>query len=218
MASDTAAGLIVKTFPVGPLGCNCTILGDPASGEAIVIDPGGDAPRVLALLAEHGLRCTAVLNTHTHFDHVGANPELKDLGAAVMLHEEDMPLYEHLALQAELFRITPPPRAVEVDDFLHQGDRVRAGSIVLDVLHTPGHTPGSLCFHHEPSGLLLSGDTLFAGSIGRTDLWGGDYDQEITSIRTRLFPLPAATRVVPGHGDATTLARERAANPFLAGL
>jgi glyoxylase-like metal-dependent hydrolase (beta-lactamase superfamily II) len=210
---------IVETFSVGLLQCNCTILGDPVSKEAIVIDPGDEVERVLAALEKHGLACRAILNTHTHIDHVGANEALKEAtGARLMLHEADLPLYDNLRVQSEwMGGALPPPVRATVDEHVHQGDRVTAGGVVAQVLHTPGHTPGSLCFHVEgEEGLLLSGDTLFAGSIGRTDLWGGDYDQEIASIRARLLPLDDRTRVIPGHGPETTIGRERRRNPFLA--
>ena len=218
--STPSAAFIVETFPVGPLQCNCTILGDPASGDAIVVDPGDDIDKVMAALARHGLRCRAVVNTHTHIDHVGANHALREqTGARVMMHEADVVLYDNLPIQAEMLGLQPPPPRSAVDELIHQGDRVRAGAVELEVLHTPGHTPGSLCFH-LPGGvpLLISGDTLFAGSIGRTDLWGGDFDQEIDSIRTRLLALDDTTRVIPGHGPETTIGRERRRNPFLVNL
>lgn len=211
--------LLVETFPVGLLQCNCTVLGDPVSKDAIVVDPGDEVSKVLAVLEKHDLRCRVILNTHTHIDHVGANDELKrSTGARLMLHEADLPLYDNLRVQSEwLGGVMPPPVRASVDDHVHQGDRISAGAVVGEVLHTPGHTPGSLCFHidgREP--LLLSGDTLFAGSVGRTDLWGGDYDQEIESIRKRLLTLDDATQVIPGHGPVTSIGRERQKNPFLA--
>jgi len=218
--SSSPPAFVVETFPVGPLRCNCTILGDPATGEAIVVDPGDEVDKVLAALARHNLRCLAVVNTHTHIDHVGANQALRDrTGARVMLHEQDVVLYDNLAVQAEMLGLFPPPPRSPVDEHIHQGDRVKAGGIDLEVLHTPGHTPGSLCFHLPGAApLLVSGDTLFAGSIGRTDLWGGDFDQEIASIRTRLLALDDKTRVIPGHGPETTIGRERRRNPFLVNL
>jgi len=213
--------VIVETFPVGMLQCNCTVLGDPVSKEAIVVDPGDDVEKVLAVLRKHGLTCKAILNTHTHIDHVGANHALREqTGARVMLHEADLPLYDNLKIQAEWMggMVQAPPRGT-VDEHVHQGDVVKAGALAAEVLHTPGHTPGSLCFHvagEKP--LLLAGDTLFQGSIGRTDLWGGDYEQELASIKTRLLALDEATRVICGHGPETTIGREKKRNPFLVGL
>jgi hydroxyacylglutathione hydrolase len=213
--------VIVETFPVGMLQCNCTVLGDPVSKEAIVVDPGDEVEKVLEVLSRHGLTCKAILNTHTHIDHVGANHALRErTGARVMLHEADLPLYDNLKIQAEWMggRVQAPPRGT-VDEHVHQGDVVKAGGIAAEVLHTPGHTPGSLCFHvagEKP--LLLAGDTLFQGSIGRTDLWGGDYEQELASIKTRLLALDEATRVICGHGPETTIGREKKRNPFLVGL
>jgi glyoxylase-like metal-dependent hydrolase (beta-lactamase superfamily II) len=211
---------IVETLPVGVLQCNCTILGDPETGEAIVVDPGDDGERILGALQRHGLRCVAVVNTHAHIDHVGANQKVKEAaGARLMLHDADLPLYDNLQVQSEwMGGLIPVPVRAAVDEHLAHGDRVRAGSLRVEVLHTPGHTPGSLCFHLEGGGLLLSGDTLFAGGIGRTDLWGGDHDQELRSIRDRLLSLDDDVRVVPGHGPATTIGRERRGNPFLVGL
>ena len=213
--------MIVETFPVGLLQCNCTVLGDPVSKEAIVVDPGDEVDKVLAVLRRHGLTCKAILNTHTHIDHVGANHALREqTGGKLMLHEADLPLYDNLKVQAEWMggMVQAPPRGV-VDEHVHQGDVVKAGALAAEVLHTPGHTPGSLCFHvpgEKP--LLLAGDTLFQGSIGRTDLWGGDYEQELASIKTRLLALDEATRVICGHGPETTIGREKKRNPFLVGL
>jgi glyoxylase-like metal-dependent hydrolase (beta-lactamase superfamily II) len=212
--------VIVETFPVGMLQCNCSVLGDPVSKQAIVVDPGDEVEKVLAVLQKHGLACKAILNTHTHIDHVGGNQGLRDAtGAKLMLHEADLPLYDNLKVQAEWIGLPSAPVRATVDEHVHQGDVVKAGALSAEVLHTPGHTPGSLCFHlagEKP--LLLSGDTLFAGSIGRTDLWGGDYDQELQSIRTRLLALDDATRVICGHGPTTTIGQERKRNPFLVGL
>jgi glyoxylase-like metal-dependent hydrolase (beta-lactamase superfamily II) len=210
--------MILRSFPVGLLQCNCSVIGDPVTKDAIVVDPGDDVEKVLAVLDEHGLNCRAILNTHTHLDHVGANQQLRDqTGARLMLHEADLPLYDNLKIQAAWMggMVAEPPRAT-VDEHIHQGDRVSAGGIVAEVLHTPGHTPGSLCFHVDGEApLVFSGDTLFAGSIGRTDLWGGDFDQELESIRRRLLALDDRTRVIPGHGPETTIGQERRRNPFL---
>ncbi len=210
--------MILRTFPVGLLQCNCSVIGDPVTKDAIVVDPGDDLEKVLSVLRENQLVCRAILNTHTHLDHVGANQELKDAtGARLMLHEADLPLYDNLKVQSEwMGGVLKAPQRAAVDEHVHQGDRVTAGGIVAEVLHTPGHTPGSLCFHVDGAApVLFSGDTLFAGGIGRTDLWGGDYDQELESIRTRLFGLDDKTRVIPGHGPETSIGRERAGNPFL---
>jgi len=209
---------IVEVFPVGLLQCNCVVLGDREKGEAIVVDPGGDIEKVREALRRHGLRCTAIVNTHTHIDHVGANAELRDAeNAPLMLHEADLPLYQSLAQQSSwLGGMLPTPVLSEVDELIHQGDVVRAGELAASVLHTPGHTPGSLCLHLADHGLVISGDTLFSGSVGRTDLPGGDYEMEIASIRERLLTLDDETRVIPGHGPLTSIGRERLVNPFLA--
>jgi glyoxylase-like metal-dependent hydrolase (beta-lactamase superfamily II) len=209
--------VIIETFPVGPLQCNCTILGDPETGEAIVIDPGDEALKVLKRLSAHGLRPKAILITHTHLDHVAGNHEVREkTGAKVMLHERDLPLYDNLGMQAQFIGMDAPVRA-PVDEHIHQGDVIPFGGQgdSLQVLHTPGHTPGSCSFFLGSRNLLFSGDTLFAGSIGRTDLWGGDFDAEVRSIREKLLPLPDATRVIAGHGPDTTILEERRSNPFL---
>ena len=213
--------MIVKVLPVGPLRCNCVILGDPESHAAIVVDPGDEVDVVLDVLQRADLRCSLILNTHTHLDHVGGNHALREAtGARLMLHEADLPLYDNLRLQAEwMGDPSAVPARCPVDQQVHQGDRIGEGVLAAEVLHTPGHTPGSLCLHlDQPAPLLLSGDTLFAGSIGRTDLWGGSHQQEIESIRKRLLCLDDRTRVIPGHGPETTIGRERRSNPFLAGL
>jgi hydroxyacylglutathione hydrolase len=209
--------MIIETFPVGPLQCNCTILGDAETGEAIVIDPGDEAPLVLQRLEALGLKPKAVLITHTHLDHVGGNHEVRErTGAKVMLHEKDLPLYDNLAMQAQMIGLVTPIRGA-VDEHIHQGDVISFGGKgdTVQVLHTPGHTPGSCSFFVPGHNLLFSGDTLFSGSIGRTDLWGGDFDTEIRSIKEKLLPLPDQTRVIAGHGRDTTILRERASNPFL---
>ncbi len=209
--------MIIETFPVGPLQCNCTILGDPETGEAIVIDPGDEALKVLKRLSAHGLRPKAILITHTHLDHVAGNHEVREkTGAKVMLHERDLPLYDNLGMQAQFIGMDAPVRA-PVDEHIHQGDVIPFGGQgdSIQVLHTPGHTPGSCSFFLGSRNLLFSGDTLFSGSIGRTDLWGGDFDTEVRSIREKLLPLPDATRVITGHGPDTTILEERRSNPFL---
>ena len=207
----------VETFPVPPLGCNCSVLRDDETREAIVIDPGGDAPGILKRLHAHGLTVKAIVHTHTHIDHVGATAAVqRDTGAPARIHEGDLFLYNMLPVQAQLVGVHAPPTA-ELDAFLHDGDVLQAGSIALEVIHTPGHTPGSVCFRCKVGAdeVLFSGDTLFAGSIGRTDLWGGDHDLILKSIRARLLTLPEETRVVTGHDRPTTIARERRSNPYV---
>lgn len=210
--------LIVEHFPVGPLQCNCVILGDESSKSAIIVDPGDEGERIFAALERHGLKVRAVVATHAHIDHVGALAKLKQLtGAPAMIHEADVPLYEHLAEQAEWLGVATPT-VTTLDRYLHDGDRLELGACAMDVVHTPGHSPGSLSFVvHDRSPLVLAGDTLFAGSIGRTDLWGGSFPQIIDSIRSKLLTLPDELIVVPGHGPRTTIGNERENNPFLTG-
>jgi glyoxylase-like metal-dependent hydrolase (beta-lactamase superfamily II) len=209
-------GLLRETFPVGPLQCNCTILGDPATGQALVVDPGDDADLILLRLAELGLSAAALVHTHAHFDHVGATrPVSEGTRAPILLHEADLFLYENLGMQGSAFGFSFDP-VLPVSRFVADGDTVRAGGLEVEVVHTPGHTPGSVCFSLGGSApVLFSGDTLFQGSIGRTDLWGGDGRAIVRSIRSRLYGLPAETIVVPGHGPETTIGRERATNPFV---
>jgi glyoxylase-like metal-dependent hydrolase (beta-lactamase superfamily II) len=211
--------MIHEVLPVGMLVCNCSVLGDETTGEAVVIDPGDEVEKVLDVLARHNLRARYIVATHAHLDHVGGVERLqRATGAAVLMHEADLPLFEHLDVQAEMLGLRAPAR-LEVDQFLREGGTLRCGSLALEVLHTPGHSPGSLSLH-LPGGQakLFSGDTLFQGSIGRTDLWGGSYDEILRSIRSRLLIFPDETPVFPGHGPATTIGDERELNPFLQGL
>jgi glyoxylase-like metal-dependent hydrolase (beta-lactamase superfamily II) len=207
--------MILETFPVGPLQCNCTILGDEQTGEAIVIDPGEEIGRIQKRLAAHGLKLKQILVTHGHIDHIGGALKLKHLtGAPIYLNEGDL---EQLALmqeQANWLGVETPETAPP-DESLADGMTVGLGSYPATVLHTPGHTQGSVCLHFAPLKLLVAGDTLFAGSIGRTDLPGGSSDQIIDSIQTRLLALPDETKVVPGHGPASSIGAERRSNPFL---
>lgn len=209
----------VETLTVGPLGCNCSIVADLAAKQAIVVDPGGDYDDIRARLDALGVAVTAIVHTHTHFDHVGCTAELqRATGAAASIHEGDRFLYDALPEQAALFRIAAPERA-EMDDGLVDGRALRAGALEMGVLHTPGHTPGSCSFvvTDATGTLLVAGDTLFRGSIGRTDLWGGDPDAILRSIRGKLLALPDDAVVVTGHGPSTTIGHERAHNPFLRG-
>jgi hydroxyacylglutathione hydrolase len=211
--------MIHQILPVGILQCNCSVVGDEVSREAVVIDPGDNIEQVREILAKHNLKTKYIVATHAHIDHVGGIQKLQQAtGATVLMHEEDLPLYHNLAMQAAWVGI-PAPGVVEVDEFLKEGDVLRWGSLALEVLHTPGHSPGSLCLHlpgdHER---IFSGDTLFQGSIGRTDLWGGNYRQILNSIRDTLLNFPDQTPVFPGHGAETTIGAEREHNPFLQGL
>jgi glyoxylase-like metal-dependent hydrolase (beta-lactamase superfamily II) len=206
----------VETLRVGPLGCNCSIVADLAAKSAIVIDPGGDYDEIARRLDELGVRVDNIVHTHTHFDHVGCTAELqRRTGATAGIHEADRLLYDLLPVQAQLFGMPVPMRA-EMDGVLADGRTLRAGNVEMAVLHTPGHTPGSCSFlvSHNGSTRLFAGDTLFRGSIGRTDLWGGDSGAILRSIRQKLLTLPDDTLVVTGHGASTTIANERA-NPFL---
>jgi glyoxylase-like metal-dependent hydrolase (beta-lactamase superfamily II) len=208
--------MIHEILPVGMLACNCSILGDESTGEAVVIDPGDDIEEVQRILSKHHLRVKYIVATHAHIDHVGGIEKLKQAtGAAVLMHQSDLPLYKNLALQAEWLGVASPG-VTDVDQFLKEGDSLRCGTLSLEVLHTPGHSPGSLSLHLPGENQrILSGDTLFQGSIGRTDLWGGSMDEILRSIRTRLLIFPDETPVFPGHGAPTTIGEERESNPFL---
>jgi glyoxylase-like metal-dependent hydrolase (beta-lactamase superfamily II) len=207
--------MILETFPVGPLACNCTIMGDEEAGEAIVVDPGDEVVRIHRRLMELGLKLKQILVTHAHIDHVGGALKLKRLtGAPILLNENDLPLLKMMEVQAGWLGVatpeTAPPDAPLADGLVVGLDRYPA-----EVLHTPGHTQGSVCLLFAPLKMVVAGDTLFAGSIGRTDLPGGNFDQIIDSIHSRLLPLPDETKVLAGHGPATTIGEERRRNPFL---
>jgi hydroxyacylglutathione hydrolase len=271
-------GLIHITIPVGMLQCNCSIIGDPVSREALVIDPGDEVNRILDLLGRHKLTVKAIVSTHAHIDHVGGLCKLhRYTGAPVLMHRDDLPLYQAMEMQAAFLGVHPPD-LTEIDQLLKEGDSLHWGSFEAQVIHTPGHTPGSVSLYlpHEagkvalaakpkkftlkneageevdvaqllnqsvsrgspeetagtedpgriaapdeaeqivkPPPQLFSGDTLFAGSIGRTDLWGGSLEQIIESLRMKLMGLPDETVVHPGHGPVTTIGHERELNPFL---
>ena len=207
--------MIIETFPVGPLQCNCTILGDEQAGEAIVIDPGDEIGRIQRRLVELGLKLKQILVTHAHIDHVGGALKLKRLtGAPILFNQNDLPQIEIMEEQAGWLGIAMPETAPP-DESLADGEIVGLASLPAQVIHTPGHTQGSVCLHFAPLKLLVAGDTLFAGSIGRTDLPGGNYGQIIDSIQTHLLGLPDETKVLPSHGPATTIGVERRKNPFL---
>jgi hydroxyacylglutathione hydrolase len=246
--------LIHEIIPVGMLQCNCSILGDPVGREAIVIDPGDETERILRILRAHKLNVRAILSTHTHIDHVGGLAALhRATGAPVLIHEADLELYKHLDMQAQFLGVRTP-ETTRIEDFLKEDDTVGWGGYSVRVIHTPGHTPGSISllvekgsnaatspagegtqksgkasshnqhganapmhsYTHADSGArLIAGDTLFQGSIGRTDLWGGSMKDILNSIREKLLVLPDETLVIPGHGDSTTIGAERSENPFL---
>src|SRR5579864_8662749 len=222
--------LIHEILPVGMLQCNCSILGDPETREAIVLDPGDEVEKILAVIAKHRLKVMAIVSTHAHIDHVGGLKKLHDAThAPVFMNEADVELYRNMEMQAQFLGVRPP-QITNVDDLLNEGDVVRWGAYEARVLHTPGHTPGSISLYLPESIVgsgkrdvletesapkksaaasvpwLFAGDTLFAGSIGRTDLWGGSYPDIIRSIQTKLLELPDRTIVFPGHGPTTTLA------------
>ncbi len=207
--------MILETFPVGPLQCNCTLLGDEKAGEAIVIDPGDEVSRIYRRVENLGLKLKQILVTHAHIDHVGGALKLKRLtGAPILLNENDLPLLKMMEEQAAWVGV-PAPEVTAPDVSLADGMLVGLDRYPARVLHTPGHTQGSVCLHFAPLNIVFAGDTLFAGSIGRTDLPGGNPRQILESIQSRLMALPDETRVLPGHGPATTIGAERNSNPFL---
>lgn len=209
--------MFIKTFPVGVFQCNCSLIADEESGEALVVDPGDDAEKIIAEIAKHKFTVKYIIHTHAHIDHIGATRAVhQGCGGDICLHRDDLPLYDNIVLQAQFLGIKNTDGVLPVKTFLEQGDVFELGkNLRAEALFTPGHTPGSVCFSIEKSNLLLSGDTLFLKSIGRTDLWGGDYDQIIASIKEKLFKLPDETLVIPGHGPTTKIGSEKAGNPFL---
>jgi hydroxyacylglutathione hydrolase len=207
--------MIHEIIPVGPLLCNCSIIGDEASQEAMVIDPGDNIAQILALLAKHNLRVKQIVITHAHIDHVGGAMKLRAAtGAPILLNENDYALLKMMDVQAAWIGV-PSPGTVEIDASITTGGTVSAGSLVANVLHTPGHTEGSVCLHFPAEKKLIAGDTLFAGSIGRTDLTGGSMQKIMRSLHNVVLALPDETVVVPGHGESTTIGEERETNPFL---
>jgi glyoxylase-like metal-dependent hydrolase (beta-lactamase superfamily II) len=207
--------MIHEILTVGPLQCNCSILGDDASGEAIVVDPGDEIPRILAVLAHHKLALKQILVTHAHIDHIAGAARLKAAtGAPILYNLNDLPLVRMMDVQAGWIG-TATPEVPAPDDSLDDGKLISIAGISGSILHTPGHTQGSVCLYLPAQSLLLAGDTLFAGSVGRSDLPGGDGPTLIRSIHSKLLPLPDATVVIAGHGPRTTIGDERESNPFL---
>ena len=207
--------MIHEILPVGPLQCNCSLIGDEASHEAMVIDPGDDIHEILDLIAKHNLQVKQIVITHAHIDHVGGAMKLRAAtGAPILLNQNDYALLKMLDMQAAWVGMASPGK-VEIDHSLAQADMVKAGSLTAQVIHTPGHTEGSVCLYFPAEKKLIAGDTLFAGSIGRTDLPGGSFDKIMDSLHEKVLALPDETVVVPGHGPLTTIGEERESNPFL---
>jgi hydroxyacylglutathione hydrolase len=207
--------MIRETLPVGLLQCNCSILGDETSREAIVVDPGDDIPAIQAVLVQHGLTVKYIVITHAHIDHIAGAQQLKRLtGAPILYNQNDLPLVKMMDVQASWLRV-PTPEVAPPDAPLVNGQTLAISNLSGTILHTPGHTQGSVCLYLPDQSLLLAGDTLFAGSVGRTDLPGGDTKQLIRSIHEQLLTLPDDVTVIPGHGPNTTIGEERQDNQFL---
>jgi len=207
--------MIHEILPVGPLQCNCSIIGDETTHEAMVIDPGDNIEEIQALIAKHNLQVKQIVITHAHIDHVGGAMKLRaSTGAPILLNQNDYALLKMLDVQAAWIGM-PTPGKVEIDRSVTAGDTVSAGRHNAQILHTPGHTEGSICLYFEPEKKLIAGDTLFAGSIGRTDLPGGSTQKIMRSLHETVLALPDETVVIPGHGELTTIGEERATNPFL---
>jgi hydroxyacylglutathione hydrolase len=207
--------MIHKIIPVGPLQCNCSIIGDEASHEAMVIDPGDDIDEIVTLLRENKLQVKQIVITHAHIDHVGGAMKLRALtGAPILLNQNDYALLKMLDVQATWLGMAAPGE-VAIESSIADGDSLKTGNLTANVIHTPGHTEGSVCLYFSAEKLLIAGDTLFARSVGRTDLPGGSFEKLMRSIHGRVLTLPDDTVVIPGHGAKTTIGEEREENPFL---
>jgi glyoxylase-like metal-dependent hydrolase (beta-lactamase superfamily II) len=208
-------GMIHKIIPVGPLQCNCSIIGDETTAEAMVIDPGDDIETILAILRENKLQVKQIVITHAHIDHVGGAMKLRaHTGAPILLNQNDYALLKMLDVQATWIGVAAPGN-VSIEADIADGDSLQTGNLKANVMHTPGHTEGSVCLYFPAEKLLIAGDTLFARSIGRTDLPGGSYEKIMRSLHNRVMTLPDETVVIPGHGQRTTIGEEREGNPFL---
>jgi glyoxylase-like metal-dependent hydrolase (beta-lactamase superfamily II) len=206
--------MIFETVEVGPLGVNCFVLGCASSREGVVIDPGGDVGRIVEIVQRHGLKIRYIINTHGHFDHVGGNLQaVKAFGAPLLIHESDAAMLGRAAEVAQMYGIQGE-NSPAADSFLTEGKEIIFGTHRMKVLHTPGHTQGGCCLYLEAEKKVITGDTLFADSIGRTDLPGGSHEQLLSSIRTKLFSLPDEVTAYPGHGPRTTIAHEKRHNPY----
>jgi glyoxylase-like metal-dependent hydrolase (beta-lactamase superfamily II) len=211
----------IETFSVYPLGCNCSIIWDKETSECIIVDPGGDEIKIISLLKEKGLTPKFIIHTHAHFDHCLGTKTVSDQfdSCKIALHKDDLELYQNIPMQCKLFGVPFKGEIKELDFYLEDNQILTFGKdSKLEVIHTPGHSPGSVCFQLESREqmILFSGDTLFAGSIGRTDLWGGNYETIIKSIKNRIFTLDEETLVIPGHGSNSVIYNEKKYNPFFA--
>jgi hydroxyacylglutathione hydrolase len=207
--------MIFEIVTVGPLAVNCFILGDSSSREGVIVDPGDDAERILAAVKRLGLTIRYVINTHGHFDHVGANRQvIAATGARLLIHRNDAPFLDRAADVATMYGLSTensPP----ADEYLGDGMVIKVGSFPIKVLHTPGHTPGGCCLLLEGQGKIITGDTLFAEGVGRTDFPGSSHEDLLEGIRTKLMTLPDVTAAYPGHGPSTTIGHEKRYNPYI---
>jgi glyoxylase-like metal-dependent hydrolase (beta-lactamase superfamily II) len=206
--------MIFETVEVGPLGVNCYVLGCPTTREGVVVDPGGDVSRIAEIVKRHGLRIRTIINTHGHFDHVGGNRQaVADFAAPLMIHQADAVMFDRVSDVARMYGMqgeNSPP----ADAFLTDGQEISFGNHTIKVLHTPGHTKGGCCLYLMAENMVITGDTLFADSIGRTDLPGGSHEELLQSIRAKLFTLPEDVSAYPGHGPKTTIGHEKRHNPY----
>ncbi len=203
---------MMRTVVVGPLDVNCYIVWE--DGPAFVIDPGGDADVIAGELKKEGLPVAYIINTHGHFDHVGGDADIKAQGGVLAIHSEDAPMLDEAQDHGILYGVKIPEQP-SPDELLKDGMKLTAGSITLEVLHTPGHTRGGVCFFDRKGGNLFTGDTLFAGSVGRTDFEGGSFEELMDSIKNKILPLGDTVKVFPGHGPSSTIGREKMTNPFV---